>query len=162
VVQIAIPTNSRLARALYNPKYGGCVLKWQVAVDLCGNYLLLTGPHVAYDGHIFTNTSTRHPMYPWELWLGDGHYIGLPNVASPFRKDHVLSTDELRYNIIHSFYRSRVEHAVRRIKIHAMFQSKYRGSWEALSWAMKVIGHTTNVENRLRPKYALVGPWTHI
>jgi len=162
VVHVSIPNNTKLARVLYNPKYSGCVLKWQVAVDFCGNYVLLTGPHVAYDGHIFSNTIANHPMYPWELWLGDGHYIGLPNVASPFRNDHVLSQEELRYNIIHSFYRSRVEQAIRRIKVHSMFQVTYRGSWEVLSWAMKVIVHTTNVENQLRPKYALVGPWPHI
>jgi len=101
-------------------------------------------------------------MYTWELWLGDGHYIGLPNVASPFRKDHTLTPDELRYNIIHSFYRSRVEHAVQRIKIHDMLTDTYRGSWEVLTWAMKVIVHTTNVENRICPKYALVGPWPHV
>jgi len=95
VVYVASPVDSKIARVLFNPKYSGCVLKWQIAVDFCGNYLLLTGPHVSYDGHIFLNTDTCHPMYTWELWLGDSHYIGLPNVASPFWKDHTLTPDEL-------------------------------------------------------------------
>jgi len=117
--------------------------------DFVGHYILLTGPHVAYDGHIFVNTIVHHPMYLWELWLGDGHYIGLPNVVTPFRKDHILTLDEFKFNIIHSYYRSRVEHSIHRIKVHAMFSGVYRGSWEVLIDAMKVVVHTTNVENKL-------------
>jgi len=150
-----------LSRALYNPKYADYVLKWQVAIDFLGNYLLLTGPHVLYDGHVFVNTADLHPMYNWEIWLADGHYIGIPGVLTPFRKDHILTNEEFTYNIIHSFYRSRVEHAIRRIKYHNMFSQVYRGSWQVLDWAMKVIVHTTNVESRTRPKYCFVGPWMH-
>jgi len=53
VVHISNPVQYCLAKALYNPKYAGFELKWQVVVDLLGNYLLLTGPHVVYDGHIY-------------------------------------------------------------------------------------------------------------
>jgi len=161
VVHVSCPSQGRLARALYNPKYGGFVLKWQVVVDFLGNFLLVTGPHVAYDGHIFNYTTNLHPMYPWELWLGDGHYIGLPTVISPYRRDHPLTEGEVKYNLIHSFYRSRVEQSIHRIKFHNIFSNVYRGSWEVLDWAMKIVVHTTQVENRLRPKYALFGPWYH-
>jgi len=161
VIHVSTPIQSILSRSLYNPKYSGFVLKWQVVTDLLGNYILLTGPHVIYDGHIFTHTMEIHPIYGWELWLGDGHYIGLPNVLSPIRRDHVLTNSKLVYNTILSFYRSRIEQSIRRIKIHSMFSVVYRGSWEVLDWSMKVIVHTTNVEVRLRPKYAYVGPWLH-
>jgi len=122
---------------------------------------MLTGPHVLYDGHIFYNTLNQHQMFDWELWLGDGHYIGVPQLLAPFRRDHNLSNHEIAYNAIHAFYRARVEQCIRRIKIHSMFTNEYRGSWEVLYWSMKIIVHTTNVEQRFRPKYALVGPWLH-
>jgi len=76
------------------------VLKWQLSVDLLGNYLILTGPHVLYDGHIFQNTMDQHPLFPWELWLADGHYIGIPQVLTPFRRDHPLTAEEFTYNLI--------------------------------------------------------------
>jgi len=160
-IKIANPVDFPLSRALYNPKYSSHVLKWQLVVDLLGNFLVLTGPHVLYDGHIFQRTMNEHPLYYWELWLGDGHYIGLPQVLTPFRRDHPLSYSELGYNVIHSFYRSRVEQSIRRIRIHSMFNQVFRGSWNVLDWSMKVIVHTTAVENRFRPKYAYCGPWLH-
>jgi len=85
IVFVSTPVNHIMARVLYNPKYAGCVLKWQV--DFLGHILVLTGPHVAYDGHIFVGTGVDHLMYDWELWLGDGHYIGIDNILSPYRND---------------------------------------------------------------------------
>lgn len=161
VVHISNPIEYRVAKSLFNPKYGGFVLKWQVIVDFIGNYLFLSGPHVLYDGIIFERTLMDHPMNPWELLLGDGHYIKLDQVLTPFRRHHVLSKQEIIFNSILSFYRARVEHCIRRVKAHSMFDQVYRGSWEVIDWAIKVIVHTTNVECRFRPKYAFVGPWWH-
>jgi len=161
VIHVSNPVEYRLAKTLYNPKYSGFVLKWQIIVDFLGNYLYMSGPHVLYDGHIFTNTIDQHAMFHWELVLGDGHYIGLDHVLAPFKRDHPLSNAELIYNTIHSFYRSRVEHAIRRIKNHLMFNSVFRGSWDVLEWSIKISVHTTQMENRFRPKYAYVGTWLH-
>jgi len=98
-----------------------------------GHYLLLTGPHVLYDGHIFLLTQEQHPMLDWEIFLADVHYSGISQVLTPFKRDHELSYEEIIYNVIHSFYRSRVEQCIRRIKKHNMFTDRYRGSWDVLN-----------------------------
>jgi len=103
----------------------------------------------------------EHPLFSWELWLADCHYTGINQLITPYKRHHPLTDAELAYNIIHSFYRARVEHSIRRIKIHSIMNEVYRGSWEVLNNAMIIIAHTTNVENRLRPKYAYYGPWLH-
>lgn len=100
VVHVATPLKYSVAKTLWNPKYGGTVLKWQVVVDFLGNYLLLTGHHVLYDGIIFQNTINSYHRYDWELWLGDGHYIGLAQLLTPYRRDHPLTEAELVFNTI--------------------------------------------------------------
>ena len=150
-----------MSSALWNGKYNGCVLKFQIGIDFLGRIILFTGPHLAYDGHIWLDTALEHPMLRWELFLGDGHYTGLPDVLWPYRKDHPLTLSETLYNAIHSFYCARVEHVIRCVKFHGMFSTTYTGSWEVLTWALKVIVHTTNVEAHQFLKYLPVGPWSH-
>ena len=69
------PHNSTLRRALFNPKYGGCVYKGQLGINFLGAIVLCTGPHLGlcYDGHIWQRTGAPL-LEPWEWWLGDGAY----------------------------------------------------------------------------------------
>jgi len=106
-------------------------------------------------------TQQLHPLLPWELFLGDGHYTGLGDVIWPYRKDHDLTEQEVRYNLIHSFYRARVEHTIRRIKSHSIISSVYRGNYKTLSDAVKVLVHTTNTDAKTNLKYPPLGPWDH-
>lgn len=58
LVQVSQPEDSVLARALYNPKYGACVYKFQCVVDFLGRIILFTRPHlgIMYDGNIWNVT----------------------------------------------------------------------------------------------------------
>jgi hypothetical protein len=164
-IHVNAPQSSFGKRLLYNPKYAGHVLKVQLVSDLLGRYLFLSGPHlgVTHDSKIWEQSKDRHPMHPREVILADGAYIGNLQLLTPARQPQNghLQVDDYMFNTILGFYRSRAEHGNCRFTRHAIFQTKYRGSWDHLCDVIHAIGHTQAVDNRLYLKYEPYGPWDH-
>lgn len=161
-IEVEKPEHRELRRALFTNKYGTTVYKVQLGVSFLGQILFCTGPHLPlYDAHIWEATAHDHPREEWEWWLGDGHYSTCRNMLTPWRKDRVLSEDEMLANTIISFYRARVEHVNAVLVNHNMFRGVYRGGIHVLEAAVAVTAHMSAAHLRKNIRYPLVGPWPH-
>jgi hypothetical protein len=175
------PKHRLLRKALFANKYKVTVYKVQLGISFLGHILVCTGPHLPrFDGHIWEQTMSEHPLEPWEWWLGgtdppspklmaplpislcsDGHYIACKNILTPWRKDRKLSDDEAYANTIISFYRARVEHINGAFVRHNLFRGVYRGGIHILHDVVQVTAHMTAASIRQAPRYTPVGPWPH-
>lgn len=164
-VYVSQPEDGLLARSLYNPKYGGCIYKFQLGCDFLGRNNLLTGPHmgVMNDGNTWVSTGDKHPMFPWELYLGDGAYPACPQIITPYRcPPHGSLTYEQEFmNEVISHYRARVEHKNKLMVRHNILGTVFRGGRELLADAGQVLAQTENVDSKLFLRYPPVGPFPH-
>lgn len=185
-IEVEKPEHRELQQALFTNKYGTTVYKVQLGVSFLGQILFCTGPHLPlYDAHIWEATAHNHPHEEWEWWLGgtpclgivlsvissrcvcqcvrwpDGHYSTCRNMLTPWRKDQVLSEDEMLANTIISFYQARVEHVNAVLVNHNMFHGVYCGGIHVLEAAVAVTAHMSAAHLRKNIHYPLVGPWPH-
>ena len=172
-VVVLQPLDSEMSHMLYNPKYGATVVKFTLATDFMERFIFesgtfelfrfihISGPHLglSYDGHIFPDDLLEW----WEFFLGDGHYIGKRGFMTPFRHppNGLLSDEEYEWNAIVAHYRSRVEHANRRVKSHAIFQTPWRGSIGLLACLVKIVIHMQAIEQNMHLMYHPYGNWPH-
>ena len=71
LIEVWKPKDSDLHKALFTNKYGTTIYKAQIGMTFLGQIVLCTGPHLPdYDGHIWEQTASSHPLEPWEWWLG--------------------------------------------------------------------------------------------
>lgn len=88
-IYVSQPRSHKIAKLLFNPKYGSCVVKFIMAIDflglgvICqyytyqqGRIIFWDGPFLGltYDGHIWLATSRLHPFLPDELFMGGISY----------------------------------------------------------------------------------------
>jgi len=158
-------TDLMLRKCLYNPKYGGTIYKVQVAIDFLGRIIFIGGPHLRtlYDRYLWTRSMYLHPTLLHEFLLGDGHYIGIANIVSPYKQPvggH-LSHDEYMYNAVHSFYHAQVKHMNAKLKRHAIFRTSFRGSLHVLNSILAVVTQVQAVYQSMYPSYPPYGWWSH-
>ena len=149
-IYVLEPTNKALRDMLAQPKYGGCVYKFQIAVNFLGWICYYSGPHhgVVPDNVIYHRTYHQHPLRSWEYWCGDGIYNSCYGVITRFilQARGVFTRFQVFMNRWINRYRQRVEHTMHSIKAHhAMWSGvKFRGSFPMLSLCLKLTVHMTN------------------
>lgn len=164
-VRVSQPEDSVLGKALYNPKYGSCVYKFQCAVDFLGRIILFSGPHLGtmYDGNIWNATEQWHILHCWELFIGDGAYVACKQMLCPHRAPRTRGVTQaaLSANAVISHVRARVEHKNKLLERHNILGGRFRGGLELLEDAGTLLAHTENVSSKMRVRYAPIGPWPH-
>jgi hypothetical protein len=165
-VYIPEPHNWYLSTFFHQPKYGCCVLKMQLGINLLGDIILWTGPHfgVEHDGSIWDRTYADHPLYPWERWLGDEIYGSCTGIITKYggAAYPVLQRHQLLFNNLHEFLRNRVEQVVSVVKAHRMFKKgNFRGGYHHLRPFLVIVGHTLAFELRRYQRFVGYGPWAH-
>lgn len=133
--------------------------------------ITFTGVIVHYSGlHIGTMHDApilreNPPQFePWEWGIGDGAFIGNPNILVAFQNQEgkQLNDDQLHFNGWFNYWRGRVEHIIGEVKNHDMLSGVFRGSFVLLHAATRLTVHLTNVKIKLNPpRYETVGPWRH-
>ena len=83
----------------------------------------------------------------WEWWIGDAAYDRCAGVVTRFKQqaDCVLEQWQVWWNKSLNRPRQRVEHTMRQVKCHQMWQSKARNSEPVIHAAMKLTVHLTNI-----------------
>jgi len=103
-------------------------------------------------------------MFPWEYCLADKAYVGDDHCLAEIKgKTRNLRADQISYNKMIQFYRSRVEHAVKHIqKGHRVFSEKWRGSFCMIDAMTTICVHLRALQVLFEgPKYDIYGPWPH-
>jgi len=136
-------------RNLYNPKYKNTIYKVQLGCDFLGRIIVFSGMHlgVEYDGHLWEKTMKEHPLKPWELLLGDGHYSSCSQFITPVKETHWHTKEEIDHNIQTAHYRARIEHVNHLFKAHGVFRTPFRGQADTLQAIVKITAHTTAVRS---------------
>ena len=146
----------------YNGKYKGHVLKVQVFCDHRANIIFFSGPHIGctHDAKIFYE---NYPVLPvQEKILADKAYCGNRaknmGIITPFKKpiNSDYSTEQRKFNEIHAFYRSRVEHSIGYLKRFSILSQRYRGRilnqrYPLISKFVKVLIHLNYIQTRKYP-----------
>ena len=167
-VYVPSPRRYALSRLLYQPKYKDTVLKYQLGITFSGEIILFTGPHLGTtpDNEIWETTWAHHPFFDWEVWLADLGYVGCEGLLYKYKKaaGQTLTERQIFFNNVHEHVRNRVEQIVAVVKQHRMFeQGVYRRSFALLEACVKVTGHVTAAELRMRgPRFVSYGPWDHV
>ena len=88
-IYVATPSDSRINRLLYQPKYKNCVFKLQIAVTFLLQIVHFSALHIgtAHDGKIFDGTAAEHPFEEWEYGLGDKIYQTQERILIGHRKE---------------------------------------------------------------------------
>ena len=88
-IYVATPSDSRINRLLYQPKYKNCVFKLQIAVTFLLQIVHFSALHIgtAHDGKIFDATAAEHPFEEWEYGLGDKIYQTQERILIGHRKE---------------------------------------------------------------------------
>jgi len=165
-IYVSQPSDASMARALFNPKYGGCIWKVLIVISFLGTILFFRAPYpgTVYDGHIWQDTAPERPRLPGEFTLGDGHFTTCPDVITQYTyssQSMFLPWDQEVYSAIHQHYRARVEHINGAFVHHAMFSGRFRGSLETMIHSLHVTAHTMNVGLHRDLRYVPLGPWDH-
>ena len=159
VLQEAPPENFQLT-------YAAPVMKMQVACDALGRIVFFSGPHMG----------SRGDSTLWKVWgpktfvgqevgLADGAYSGNHRLIAPYRKppNKPLPPRKERYNKIHAFYRSRIEHVFSRLWPFGIVQQVWRGKGMEgaleLQRRIHVLMHLVNFHLKRRVMYEPVGVW---
>ena len=168
-VVVSQPSDPRQARRYYQPKYGACVMKVQIIVDLNGLIIFATFLHqgTSGDARIWRH---HHPRFLGrEFVLADGAYSSCAHTLSPYRADRVggMGVAEELANSIIQYYRARVEHIIGVVTAHAFFRTPARVNLDLIVACTKISVHATAMHLRERhemvPRYSstMLGRWTH-
>ena len=114
-IYVATPSDPRINKLLYQPKYKNCCFKVQIAVTFTSQIVYFSALHVgaAHDGTIFNDTLEEHPFEEWEYGLGDKIYQRMKRILIGHRryKGTPLTPLQLEDNDKFDFVRSRVARA---------------------------------------------------
>lgn len=104
----------------------------------------LLGPNADQDSFRYFGIATV--FQPWELFLGDGHYVGLPHcffptIASMTKRDRKI--------------RSYIEHAIGRLKKWSCLETPWRHKYEIHYVVFGVCVHITNMMLDEQPLFHL-------
>ena len=168
-VRISEPSNSRVARLYYQPKYGCCVVKCQLIVDFNGNIIFCSIPHLGTTGDARIWRHCRPVFSLNEYVLADGAYRSSAHTLVPYREDRAggIGVGEEKVNDIIQYYRARVEHIIGVIQNHEFFRTKARMSMDLITACTKISVHATALHLRKRHQFAyryphtVVGPHPH-
>ena len=97
----------------------------------------------AYDAKIMRRVDEKMRPEIWEMRIGDGHFSTALNFITPPKRlpGKPLTEGEVEvYNAI-QLVRAQVEKGMRQMKLFAMFQVPYRGSWRNFQMYYKVGVH---------------------
>ena len=88
-IYVATPSDSMMNRLLYQPKYGNCVFKVQIAITFTLQIVYFSCLHIgtAHDGQIFKRTRHEHPFEPYEYGIADKIYQAVPELINGHRKE---------------------------------------------------------------------------
>lgn len=185
-IYVSQPRQRKVAKKLYNPKYGSCVVKFVMTINflgisfsifvyIVGEIIFWTGLYfgLTYDAHIWNFTVNEHPFAPFELFLGglyccsfvlrleDGHFSTCPQIVVPYCRNQIRTMSQQFFNHLIAFYRARVEHINGYIVRHNMWRCVYRGHIANLCSAMTITMHMSNVVLKTKIRYHLIGPYRH-
>ena len=150
----------------YQPKYADTVYKIQVCCDALGRIVWFSGPHPGSrgDSTLWKKWGPRS-FVGQELGLADGAYSGNYRLVAPFRKPpgKPLPPRKERYNVLHSFFRARIEHVFSRLWPFGLVKHIWRGKGTEgacqLQRRMTVLLHFLNFSLKRRLLYEPPGAW---
>src|SRR5689334_19363758 len=105
------------------------VLQVQALTDHRGRIVAFTGPHIGtHDKELWERHRREFRLGPRESILADKAYVSCTQVLHPFKKPRggTLTVQQEASNIVHSWYRSTVEHAFAYLKRFRILR-KFRG-----------------------------------
>lgn len=151
-VVISQPSDSRQARRFYQPKYGACVIKVQVIIDLNGLIIFASFPHQGITGDALIWRRWRPNFIGREFVLADGAYTSSAHVVAPYRMNRVggMGVQEHLVNSLIQLYRARVEHIIGVITAHAFFRTPARMGIDTIEACIKISLHATAMQLRER------------
>ena len=138
------------------------VLKADLGICICGfptDYALHLG--VRNDCRMWKeHTKRRRWFFPWEWSLGDKAYVGCPEFLTEFKGKN-LTPQQMTWNNVLQWYRSRNEHMVAEVKQgRKALDTKWRGSFVGLAAILRIVVHMVALQERMRgPRYDCYGPW---
>lgn len=96
------------------------LLQVQAICDHRGNIIWYSGPHLGVTSDVKLSRNFPPPLNPGEKILGDKAYQGEPNrIIVPYKKKRGradVSARRQAFNIVHSWYRSTIEHCFAYVK----------------------------------------------
>jgi hypothetical protein len=147
-------------RATYSGKYKQFVLKAQMICSFTGIPLRVTGPHAGVRADIDIFRQHKPPIDANELGLGDKAYYGDDDVEPPFKKPKggELTEEQEDYNVVHSWLRATVEHAIWQMKKFQILGGLYRGKvWRNSS----NLSHCLTIVTRIIQLQTMQSPLRH-
>jgi hypothetical protein len=168
-VVISQPTDSRQARRFYQPKYGSCVMKVQIIIDLNGLIVFASFPHQGITGDANIWRRSRPHFIGLEYVLADGAYGSCAHTLVPYRMNRAggMGAAEQLVNSLIQLYRARVEHIIGVVTAHAFFRTPARMGLGLIEACIKISVHATAMQ--LRERHSMIyryhetvrGPWPH-
>ena len=168
-VIISQPSDTRQARRFYQPKYGACVMKVQIIIDLNGLIIFASFPHQGVTGDALIWRRSRPLFIGREFALADGAYTTCAHAVAPYRMDRIggMGATEYLVNSLIQLYRARVEHIIGVVTAHAFFRTPARMGLNVIEACIKISLHATAMQ--LRERHSMVyryqdtvrGPWPH-
>ena len=130
-IYVRRPSKRQWQSALYQGKYHAWVVKIQGVCNVRGRPIFCSGPHAGTSADINLWRDFGPALTGDEVVLGDKAYRSkdVETVIAPFKKkkNAALTQQQLDYNIVHSWYRSTVEHCFAQYKRFQVLAGVYRG-----------------------------------